>query len=348
MCATCLRVELPYCVRARSLASYLYPIPHSETLWLYFGCGQLANTVTISPFVACSRTLGVDTFRCSPCRWWVCSWFSPVWLQVVNAFDNDPFLENIHFPSTPEPFASQSEYFSRGGHNPLRGCVFALDGIALRIRRPRVAEVPIPSSYLTRKGFFAINVQAAVCGDYNVQFLSTLTPGSRHDSTVFSACELAELLYGEDGLPQGYLVAGDDAYVVSLRCLAPWPGKDLPREKDSFNYYHSSSRTFVEQVFGQIVARWGILWRSIRYSVCRASLIMRVCVRLQNVLCERRSPPPPALLLEDGSGGTGEVIVQDQCDLDDRLRVRRRDREPCPLRAALNCRLKRLQYRRPA
>jgi len=345
MCAFCLRVELPYCVRARSLASGLYPLKHSTTLWLKFGCGKLANTVTISPLVACSRTLGVDNFRCSPSCLWVSSSF---WLQVVNALDNDPFLDNIHFPSTPEQFASQSELFSRGGHNPLRGCVSAVDGIALRIHRPRVAEVPNPSSYWTRKGFFAMNVQAAVGGDYKVQFLSTVTAGSCHDSTAFSACGLAELLDGGDGLPQGYWVAGDYTYVASLRLLTPWPGNNLPWEEDSFNYYHSSFRTFVEQVFGQIIGRWGILWRSIRFSVYRASVIMRVCVRLHKVFLCERSPLPLALLPEDGSGGTGEMIMQDQCDLDDRLRVRRRDREPCPLRVALTRRLKRLQYRRPA
>ena len=317
-------------MQARSLATGLYPLKHSATLWLKFGSGQLANTVTISPLVACSRTLGVDIFRCSPSCLWVCSWLSSFLLQVVNALDNDPFLDNIHFPSTPEQFAAQSELFSRGGHNPLRGCVSAVDGIAIRIRGPQVAEVPNPSSYWTRKGYFAINLQAAVGGNYKVQFLLTVTAGSCHDSTAFSACGLAELLDGGDGLPQGYWVAGDDAYVASLRLLTPWPGNNLPWEKNSFNYYHSSSRTFVEQVFGQIVGRWGILWRSIRFSVYRASVIMRVCVRLHNFLCER-SPPPPALLPEDGSCGTGEVIMQDQCDLDDRLRVRRRDREPCPL-----------------
>jgi len=38
----------------------------------------------------------------------------------------------------------------------------------------------------------------------------------------------------------------------------------------------------------------------------------------------------------------------DQCDLGDRLRVLRRDREPFTLRVALNLRLKRFHYRRYA
>jgi len=232
--------------------------------------------------------------------------------QVLVPLDVDPLLNNIHFPSTPAEFASQSALFSRGGRNPLRWCVSAIDGIALRIRRPRVSEVPNPSSYWTRKGFFAIKVQAAVGGNYRVHFLSTVTAGSCHESTAFSASGLAELLARDDGLPRGHWVAGDDAYIAGERFLTPWPGTNLPWDKDAYNYYHSSSRTFVEQVFGQVVGQWGILWRSVRFSVSRASLILRVCVRLHNFLIGRSSPPPNALLPEDGAGGTGAVIIQDQ------------------------------------
>jgi len=272
----------------------------------------------------------------------------PFFTQVLVALDVDPLWNNIHFPSTPAEFAAKGELFSRGGRNPLRGCVSAIDGIALRICRPRVSEVPKPSSYWTRKGFVAINVQAAVGGDYRVHFLSTVTAGSCHDSTAFSASGLAEMLARDDGLPGGYWVAGDDAYIAGERLLTPWPETNLPRDKDSYNYYHRSSCTFVEQVFGQVVGRWGILWRSARFSASRAFPIFRVCVRLHNVLIGRSSPPPDALLPEDGAGGTGEVIMPDQCDLDDRLRQGRREREPCPLRVTLTRRLRDQQCRRPA
>ena len=127
-------------------------------------------------------------------------------------------------------------------------------------------------------------MQAAVRGDYRVHFLSTVTAGSRHESTPFSASGLAELLARDDGLPRGYWVAVDDACIAGERLLRPWQGNNLPCDKESYNYYRSSSRTFVEQVFGQVVGRWGILWRSVRFSVCRASLILRVCVRLHKVL----------------------------------------------------------------
>jgi len=271
------------------------------------------------------------------------------WLQVLTALDSEPFLQNIKLPSSQSELATQSDLFSRGGKNPLRGCVSAIDGIALRIRRPQVSEAPNPSSYWTRKGFFAVNVQAAVGADYKVQFLSTVTAGSCHDSTAFMSSGLAALLAAADGLPRGYWAAGDDAYIAGLRLLTPWPGHNLPWEKDSFNYYHSSSRTFVEQVFGQIVGRWGVLWRPIRFSVSCAALIVRVCARLHNFLVERSSPRvDESLWVDCVGGGSSALIMQDQCDLDDRLRQRRRDREPCPLRVALTRRLKQLQCRRPA
>jgi len=157
----------------------------------------------------------------------------------------------------------------------LHGCVSAIEGIALRIRRPRVTEVPNPSSYWTRKGIFAFNVQAAVEADYKVQFLSKVRAGSLHDSMAFSASGLAELLDGVDGLPRGHWVPGDDADAAGALFLTPWQGTNLPWEKDSYNYHHSSSRTVIELVFGQIVSRWGILWRAILFSVYHAYLITR-------------------------------------------------------------------------
>jgi len=64
--------------------------------------------------------------------------------------------EHLKFPSTEAEFSRQSELFSRWQRNPLRGCVAAIDGLALRIQRPRVTDVPNPMAYWTRKGFFLL------------------------------------------------------------------------------------------------------------------------------------------------------------------------------------------------
>jgi len=201
---------------------------------------------------------------------------------VHAALDGAPFLRNIKFPSTDAELVTKSELFSKGQRNPLRGCVSAIDGLALRIQRPRVTDLPDLMASWTRKGFVAINVQAAVGADFNVQLLSAVTAGSCHDSTALATSGLAAVLGAERLLPEGLWVATDDAYVAGRRVLTPWAGKNLPWDKDSFNYWHSSSRTFAEQVFGQIVGRWGISQRPLRCPLAVCSKILRVAVKMDN------------------------------------------------------------------
>lgn len=83
-------------------------------------------------------------------------------LQVLDVIDRTNALENIAFPTSLPACAYQSDLFSRGGRNPLRGCLSAIDGIAVKIQRPSVQDAPNPMSYYNRKGFFALNARAAV------------------------------------------------------------------------------------------------------------------------------------------------------------------------------------------
>jgi len=116
---------------------------------------------------------------------------------VLSALDGAPLLRNMKFPSTDPELATQRELFSRGQRNPLRGCASAIDGLALRVQRPRVTDVPNPMAYWTRKRFFAIIVQAAVGPDFKVQFLSAVTAGSCNDSTALATSGLAAVLDAE-------------------------------------------------------------------------------------------------------------------------------------------------------
>eukprot|EP00170_Pyropia_yezoensis_P001832 contig_7776_g1836 len=171
--------------------------------------------------------------------------------------------------------------FSRGGRNQLRGCLSAIDGIAVKIQRPSVQAAPNPMSYYNRKSFLALNAQVVVGADYKVQFLSVVAAGSCHDSMAFAVCGLATMLASEDDLPAGFWAAADDAFVAGMRVLTPWPGRNLLWEKDSFNFFQSSNRIFVEQVFGQMVGRWGVLWKPLRFTLPTATLVIRVCQAAQ-------------------------------------------------------------------
>lgn len=135
--------------------------------------------------------------------------------------DRASALENIVFRSTAPEFEHQSQLFSRGGQNPLRGCVSDINGVAVRTWRPTVEGAPNAMSYLNRKGFFALNMQAAVGADFKAQSISVVAAGSCHDSTAFSACGLAQHLASEDSLPDGFWMSAGDAYIAGIRGVTP-------------------------------------------------------------------------------------------------------------------------------
>lgn len=194
---------------------------------------------------------------------------------------------SISFPSDDEDqLKSISQGFSRG-RSPLKGCVGAMDGLAIKIQEPSLLDVPNPSVYYNRKGFFALNMQG-VC-DHRLRFLfmSVVTPGSSHDSMAYQLGSLYKKFeQTANFLPPLMWIAADAAYICSNRVLTPWPGKSLSTAKDCFNYWLSSARIHIEQAFGVLVGRWGILWKTLRVSLGKASQVCLVCCKLHNFIIE--------------------------------------------------------------
>jgi DDE superfamily endonuclease len=96
---------------------------------------------------------------------------------------------------SPEGLEKSSTGFSRG-RSPLRGCVGALDGIAIKKIEPSATDAANYSTYYNRKGFFALCVQVVCDFDYKFTFMSSQCPGSTQDSVAFAASGLARLLDG--------------------------------------------------------------------------------------------------------------------------------------------------------
>jgi DDE superfamily endonuclease len=85
-------------------------------------------------------------------------------------------------------------------------------------------------------------------------------------------------------------MAADNAYVNGAaggRVLTPYAGI-LTKRQDSFNYYLSSLRILVEQVFGVIVGCFGALWSPMRCTLVKAARIVVVCCKLHNFIIEER------------------------------------------------------------
>ena len=242
--------------------------------------------------------------------------------RVLPALDRIDAL-NLRFPINDLSWlATKARGFQARFDNPLYGCVGALDGLAVRIVRP---SVPNSQAYFNRKGFFAIVLQAMCDADYRFTYASCRAAGSTHDSLAFSMSDLANSLE-QRCLPEPFWIAADEAYPCSNSILTPWSGRELPTDKDAFNFWLSSSRIHIEQAFGQLVARWGLLWRDIKLDIAKVPSVVMVILKLHN-LCVSRNVSVPSMRRADLLDGDGSVHLQDHCDTDMALHRRRRDAE---------------------
>jgi hypothetical protein len=230
----------------------------------------------------------------------------------------------IHFdPSDAERNEKNSSAFRRGS-SPLFGCVGADDGLSIQINEPRGSEIPNPSSYCNRKGFFAIVITALCDADYRFTFVSAIAPGSTHDSIAFRMSSLNAVL--ESGaLAHGYWIV---------------------------NYWQSSAKITIEQAFGILVGRWGVLWRRRRTSVAKSTLIIVVLAKLHNFIIENgRLPVVPRPSGIDSSSHVERaemaVLLQDQLDNEDQLHRRRRDTETSILREIVSNKIEINGFRLP-
>jgi hypothetical protein len=72
--------------------------------------------------------------------------------------------------------------------------------------------------------------------------------------------------------------------------LTPYKGRNLDVWSDAFNFWQSSCRIVVECTLGELIARWGIMWRKLRMDIGFASEVIECCCRLHNVCVEQRDP----------------------------------------------------------
>jgi hypothetical protein len=178
--------------------------------------------------------------------------------EGIHVILTTPSIGRIQFrPADTEWMKAKGEMFmgNRSGNPFAQHCVGCIDGLAVEIERPPIHDGP--KNYSNRKGFFAIVCQGICDAHHRFTFFSANAPGSTHDSVAFSFSDLFEIL--AKGLPEGYFVAADNAYPLVGSLIKPFAGRKLGVYEDSFNYYLSSLRVTIENAFGILVQRWGIL-----------------------------------------------------------------------------------------
>ena len=178
---------------------------------------------------------------------------------------------------------------SRPHSNPLPGCIGALDGIQVVIEKPHADMNPL--HFYSRKGFYALTVQDIVDSDYRFLSCSSLTVGRAYDALAFRLSSLNSFL--EAGkLPKGFWVAADEAYRVSDYIIIPFSRSKASIYQDGFNFFQSSHRLHVEQAFGILKNRWGIMWRPLKNEMEKAVKIMPAAMKLHNFCIDNNGGIP--------------------------------------------------------
>jgi hypothetical protein len=202
----------------------------------------------------------------------------------------------------------------------MDGCIGALDGWLVHIICPSIFEVLNPGKYYSRKGFYAINVQVIVDKNKRVLWRNIGAKGSSHDSPTFHKSGLGEYLasISEQLRDKGLYLVGDSAYALRSYLLTPYDDASKGSEEDSFNFFLSSKRIYVECAFGEIDRRWGIFWKPLEGSLYNHKYTIDSALRLHNFIVEHREEVKASL----NNGGRSEEedllnnddILNEDCD----------------------------------
>ena len=174
--------------------------------------------------------------------------------------------------------------FSQRSNGVLKGAIGAIDGWLVKITCPYESRDGIrnPSTFFSRKGFYALNVQCMVDDKKRVLWASFSNKGSMHDSNCFRSTSLYTdvLKKIQDKLFEGsFFILGDSAYAIESFIIPPYDNAKSQSAEDNFSLFHSSARITVECAFGEMARRWGIFGRQLTIlSSTHVLFVKEVCI----------------------------------------------------------------------
>ena len=168
-----------------------------------------------------------------------------------------------------------SNFFER--KNGFPGIIGCLDGTHIQICAPKESAV----SYVNRKGFHSLQLQA-VCRE-NMTFTHCFVgyPGSWHDARVLRNSDLWET--GSTKCGQGHIVA-DGAYPIQRWLLTPYRDNGhLTLDEKRYNRLLSANRVTIERSFGLLKGRFKRLQYLVTAEVETALKIILACCVFHNI-----------------------------------------------------------------
>ncbi|KAJ8910340.1 hypothetical protein NQ315_004539 [Exocentrus adspersus] len=167
------------------------------------------------------------------------------------------------------------------------GVVGAIDGSHI----PIIAPTENAASYVNRKGFHSVLLQATC--DSKKRFIDCYSgeAGSIHDACLFRRSELGNNLLGLN-IPQDGHLLGDSAYPLLNRLMVPFRDNghlnDIQR---NYNTIHSKIRVVIEQAFALLKGRFRRLKLLETRRLDHIPLIILACCILHNICLENDDIP---------------------------------------------------------
>ncbi|XP_072143543.1 putative nuclease HARBI1 [Dermacentor andersoni] len=188
----------------------------------------------------------------------------------------------VDFPLTPAAKDEAKAAFARRGAIP--GVLACVDGTLIAIMKPEGLSPADTASFMSRKGYYALNVMVVCNAELRILVVDPRFPGSCHDSWVWQRNPLRARLAAQ--LQPGEYLLGDSGYPLEPWLLVPVPGSHAGTSSEGhYNQEHASMRNVVERCIGVLKSKFRCLqrFRTLLYSPDRAARIIYACVALHNI-----------------------------------------------------------------
>jgi hypothetical protein len=207
----------------------------------------------------------------------------------------------LSFPKHPNDWKKIAEDFWEKWQFP--NTLGALDGKHITLRKP----LNTGSTFYNYKGTFSIVLMALADAHYRFIYLDVGRQGRISDGGIFSHCGLQKVInkgtinfpqpqpLPGDNTPIPFYMVGDEAFPLRNYLMKPYPSRNLSHAERVFNYRICRARRIVENTFGIMAQRFGVLLKPMLLSPDRAEKVVLACCALHNML---RSKYPNSTLTE--------------------------------------------------
>lgn len=195
--------------------------------------------------------------------------------RVMSAVLNHLKQRFISWPDQQQQ-QDEADHFSR--KNGFPNIVGAIDGTHIKIRAPKDK----PQSYVNRKNFHSLQLQAVCRHDMSFSHVFTGYPGSCHDARVLRQSDLWE--HGLEWCGIVKHIIGDGAYPVRKWLLTPYRDNGhLTQQQKKFNHYLSVNRVVIERAFGLLKGRFRRLLYLDTIEIETAVDVIMTCCVMHNI-----------------------------------------------------------------